>query len=226
MTTGMITPSNYYEEIGLTSPPETSEKDQSQLGLADFMNLLVTELTHQDPFKPMENSEMATQVSQFATVSGINDLNTSFSDLRSALTSNQALQAANLVGRHVLVASSNGVLAPDEPLQGQLDLASSAGDVRIRITNSAGELVRELPLGTHEAGEVTFRWDGYNDAGDYAGDGLYQISALATVDDAEMALPVYVAADVQSVSLGGSEGIVLNLGQLGQVSMNDVVEIQ
>ncbi|MES9975035.1 MAG: flagellar hook capping FlgD N-terminal domain-containing protein, partial [Candidatus Thiodiazotropha sp.] len=97
-----------YEDIGLTNNSIKQEKEQGQLGLEDFMQLLVTELTHQDPFKPMENSEMATQVSQFATVSGIDDLNNSFNELRSALTSDQALQAANLVGRDVLVESSVG----------------------------------------------------------------------------------------------------------------------
>jgi flagellar basal-body rod modification protein FlgD len=69
--------SNYetYVNLGLTAPEE-SDASSSQLGLEDFMNLLVTELTHQDPTKPMENTELATQVSQFATVSGIGDLNT------------------------------------------------------------------------------------------------------------------------------------------------------
>jgi flagellar basal-body rod modification protein FlgD len=226
MTTGIVNTYNHYEDIGLVNNTTTEEKEQGQLELEDFMNLLVTELTHQDPFKPMENSEMATQVSQFATVSGIGDLNDSFNDLSAALTSNQALQAANLVGRDVLLESSMGVLAEDEALQGSVVLPASASDVRVRITNSAGELVRELQLGTHEAGQVAFSWDGYNDAGDYAGDGLYSVNATASVDDAEMAPSVLVSARVESVNLSGQNGIQLNLDGLGQVSMNDVVQIQ
>jgi flagellar basal-body rod modification protein FlgD len=217
---------NLYEEIGLTNSTVQEEEDQSQLGLEDFMNLLVTELTHQDPFKPMENSEMATQVSQFATVSGIDDLNDSFSELRNALTSDQALQAANLVGREVLVESNIGSLADAEPLTGSVVLPSSATNVRVMITNESGELVRELQLGTHEAGQVAFSWDGYDDAGDYAGDGLYQVSAVAVVDDVEMAPSTLVSAQVESVNLGGSEGVLLNLNGLGQISMNDVAQIQ
>ena len=226
MTTGIADSYNHYEEIGLVNNQNTENKDQGQLGLEDFMNLLVTELTHQDPFKPMENSEMATQVSQFATVTGIEDLNTSFSDLRAALTSDQALQAANLVGREVLVPSDVGVLSSDEPLQGNVFLPSSASNVRVRITNSSGELVRELELGMHEAGEIAFSWDGYDDAGDYAGDGVYQISASATVDDEDVAPAVLVNAEVESVTLGGPSGIYLDLGELGKVAMNDVLQIQ
>ncbi|MCU7861396.1 MAG: flagellar hook assembly protein FlgD [Candidatus Thiodiazotropha sp. (ex Lucinoma kastoroae)] len=217
---------NLYEDIGLATNAPAKEKQQGQLGLEDFMNLLVTELTHQDPFKPMENSEMATQVSQFATVSGIDDLNASFNELRSSLTSDQALQAANLVGRDVLVESHVGSLANGESLQGSVNLPASASNVRVMITDRSGALVRELQLGTHEAGQVAFSWDGYDDAGDYMGDGLYQVSAVANVDDAEMAPAVLVAAEVESVKLGGPGGIQLNLDGLGQISMNDVVQIQ
>ncbi|MCU7816821.1 MAG: flagellar hook assembly protein FlgD [Candidatus Thiodiazotropha sp. (ex Rostrolucina anterorostrata)] len=217
---------NLYEDIGLATNAPAKEKQQGQLGLEDFMNLLVTELTHQDPFKPMENSEMATQVSQFATVSGIDDLNASFNELRSSLTSGQALQAANLVGRDVLVESHVGSLANGESLQGSVNLPASASNVRVMITDHSGALVRELQLGTHEAGQVAFSWDGYDDAGDYMGDGLYQVSAVANVDDAEMAPAVLVAAEVESVNLGGPGGIQLNLDGLGQISMNDVVQIQ
>ncbi|MCG8488983.1 MAG: flagellar hook assembly protein FlgD [Chromatiales bacterium] len=226
MTTGIVSAYNQYEDIGLVREPETNQSEQGQLGLEDFMNLLVTELTHQDPFKPMENSEMATQVSQFATVSGIGDLNDSFNDLRGALTSNQALQAASLVGRDVLVESNVGALSEGETVQGSLVLPASASNITLRVTNSAGELVRELPLGTHEAGNLSYSWDGYDDAGHYAGDGFYQITATASVDDAEMAPTVLVSAQVESVNLGGSGGIQLNLDGLGQVSMNDVVQIQ
>ncbi|MES9826978.1 MAG: flagellar hook assembly protein FlgD [Candidatus Thiodiazotropha sp.] len=215
-----------YEDIGLTNNSIKQEKEQAQLGLEDFMQLLVTELTHQDPFKPMENSEMATQVSQFATVSGIDDLNNSFNELRSALTSDQALQAANLVGRDVLVESSVGALANGEPLQGSVMLPSSAGNVRVLISDQSGALVRELQLGTHDAGQIAFSWDGYDDAGDYVGDGLYRISAIANVDDAEMAPSTLVSAEVESVNLGGPGGVQLNLGGLGQISMNDVAQIQ
>ncbi len=220
--------SNYdlYQDIGLTANSSQEKKEQGQLGLEEFMNLLVTELTHQDPFKPMENSEMATQVSQFATVSGIDDLNDSFEELRATLTSDQALQAANLVGRGVLVQSSVGSLTSSEPLQGYVDLPSAAGNLRVMVTDQTGALVRELELGTQEAGQVAFSWDGYDDNGSYVGDGVYQVSAVANVDDAEMAPGILISAEVESVSLGGPGGIQLNIGDLGQISMNDVVQIQ
>jgi len=64
-----------YESLGLTrnEPPKASNSELTQ---QDFMKLLVTELTHQDPSKPMDNNELATQISQFSVVAGIDKLNT------------------------------------------------------------------------------------------------------------------------------------------------------
>ncbi|EGW55979.1 flagellar hook assembly protein FlgD [Candidatus Endoriftia persephonae] len=212
-----------FSSLGFSATPQ--EPVDQGLEMEDFMNLMVTELTHQDPFKPMENTELATQISQFAAVSGIDDLNKSFTGLSSSITSDQALQAANLLGRQVLVPSSAGWFGSGDTLKGSIELPSNASNVTLRITNSNGALVRELELGSHEGGALAFSWDGYDDQGDFAGSGLYQVTAQATVDGAEMAPAVHVAAEVESVSLGGSGGVRLNLVGLGQVSMNDVKEI-
>ena len=190
------------------------------------MNLLVTELTHQDPMKPMDNAELASQISQFSVVSGIDQLNNSFNGLSSTMTSDQALQAANLVGHEVTVTSNAGWLSQGGTIQGAVDLPTSAANVRVRISDGTGALVRELELGSHEAGELAFTWDGYSDNGDYMPAGIYQVSAQATVDDVEMAPNLLVTAQVESVSMGGADGIRLNLQGLGQVSMNNVTQIQ
>ncbi|MEJ2609218.1 MAG: flagellar hook assembly protein FlgD [Candidatus Thiodiazotropha sp.] len=225
MTTS-INANNYYEEIGLSPVATEDVTNHGELGLEDFMNLMITELSNQDPTKPMENTEMATQISQFATVSGIGDLNNSFNELSSSLTSNQALQAANLVGRDVLVESDRGILNASDPLRGSVYVPASASNIQLRITNSSGELVHEISLGTQSEGLTEYRWDGFNDAGDYAGDGIYEVSAVATVDGEEIAPAVLVSSEVESVSIGGSHGLWIDLGELGQVSMADVLKIQ
>lgn len=218
------TNSDLFTELGLAKDRQPTPRNDG-LKLDDFMNLMVTELTHQDPFKPMENTELATQISQFATVSGIDDLNSSFSTLSSTLTSDQALQAATLVGHEVLVASNLGRLTDSGNLSGSIDLPAAASNVRLRVTDASGALVRELELGSHEAGQLAFNWDGYDDRGDYMPAGLYQVSATASVDGAEMAPSLLVSAQVESVSMGGSGGVRLNLSGLGQISIDDVAQI-
>jgi flagellar basal-body rod modification protein FlgD len=213
-----------YANLGLTAAEE-SNQSSSQLGLEDFMNLLVTELTHQDPTKPMENTELATQVSQFATVSGIDELSTSFEDFSNNMLSQQTIQAAGLVDREVQIESYLGVLPSGGSLNGSVYLPASGSSVNLKITDSSGALVRELSLGQHEEGMVEFSWDGINDSGEHVEPGKYTLSASAEIDGEETALSTLVNATVDSVSIGSNSGVLVNLEGLGLVSINDVLEI-
>ena len=218
------TENDIYQSLGLNR--DVSEPDNDQLGMQDFMNLMVTELTHQDPFKPMENSELATQISQFAAVSGIEDLNTSFDGFASNITSSQTLQAASLVGHDVLIPSSTAYLANGGMVEGKVNLPSSASNVTVRITDRSGALVRELNLGMHEAGELAYSWDGSDDHGEFAPEGSYQVSVQASIGGEKVTMESLINARVDSVSLNApGQPISLNLQGLGAFSFNDVVQI-
>ncbi len=217
--------SNYdvYAGLGLTANQEA--ESHNQLGIEDFMNLLVTELTHQDPFKPMENSEMATQISQFATVSGIDDLNSSFDNFATSMLAEQTIQATSLVGHEVMIESYLGVLPSGGSLTGGVYLPASGSNVKVQISDKTGALVREISLGQQEQGIAQFSWDGFTDTGDYAAPGQYTITATATIEDADQGLSTMVYANVDSVSIGSSSGVLVNLEGLGLVSIDDVLEL-
>ena len=219
------TDSDLFKTLGLSRELQQDSNDK-QLQLEDFLELMITELTHQDPFKPMENSELATQISQFATVSGIEELNDSFTGLSGNLLSDQSLQAANLVGHDVLVPTDSGYLPPGGSLAGVVGLDSSASDVRVRITDATGALVREIGFGTQPAGELNFSWDGMTDSGEFAAPGRYRVSAEAEVDGEAFAPYLLTRARVDSVSIGsGGQGMALNLAGLGAVAYDDIAEI-
>jgi flagellar basal-body rod modification protein FlgD len=218
--------SNYeiYSNLGLTGGQE-AEKKHNELGLEDFMNLLITELTHQDPTKPMENTELATQISQFATVSGIDDLNNSFDDFAGSMLAEQSIQAAGLVGHEVMIESYLGVLPSGGSLEGGVYLPAAGSNVKVQISDKTGALVREISLGQQPQGIAQFVWDGTTDNGDFAAPGQYTITATATIDEADQGLSTMVYADVESVSIGGDSGVLVNLQGLGLVSMDDILEI-
>ncbi len=214
-----------YAALGLGGST-TETQSSNELQMQDFLDLMVTELTHQDPFKPMENSELGSQISQFATVSGIDKLNESFSGLQSSLLSDQALQAANLVGREVLVPTSVGYLENGGSINGVVGLDASAANVTVRVSSATGELIREISLGTQDKGEVNFSWDGFDDAGAAVPPGKYQISAHASVDGESINPYTLMAASVESVSIGApGQPLALNLLGLGTISFSDVAEI-
>ena len=158
-----VSDSQLFQDLGLSKTSET--QNTGELGQQDFLKLMVTQLKNQDPFKPMESGDFLTQIAQFGTVSGVQDLQKSFQDFSSNLFSSQTLEAASLIGREVTVPADQGIYVEGEGLRGAIDLPISANDVTLNVYSASGELVRTMHMGQHESGMLSFEWDGMDDAG-------------------------------------------------------------
>ncbi len=196
---------------------------KAEMGQEDFLTLMTAQLKHQDPFKPMENGEFLGQIAQFSTVSGIEALNKSFSGLSSSLQSNQALQAAQLVGHGVLVPATQAVVQTGETIAGAADLPASGRGV-VEVLDSAGQLVQTIDLGTQPAGLNYFQWDGLDSSGNAAPTGRYQFRARVETGTSSQSADLLLVGGVSSVSLG-SNGIQLNLPGMDPVSFSAVRQI-
>jgi flagellar basal-body rod modification protein FlgD len=64
----------------------------------DYMNLLITQLRNQNPLEPMDNNQMASQLSQLASLEQLEQINGNF---EKALAAVEISQAATLVGKRV-----------------------------------------------------------------------------------------------------------------------------
>ncbi|PCI66159.1 MAG: flagellar hook capping protein [Piscirickettsiaceae bacterium] len=218
---------NTLQSLGLTSPTQTDKnKSSSDLGQGDFLKLMVVQLENQDPLDPQDSGEFLGQLAQFSTVTGIETLNTSFSDFASSIANDQALQAANIVGRKVTVPLQAGILTDGGTIEGELSLPASSPDVSIKITDQSGQLIKSINLGSQAAGPVPFVWDGLKQDGSAAPAGVYSVDAEARIDGQNFDLDTQLVADVESVTLGGvGGGLKLNLVGLGSVDFSNVTRI-
>ena len=208
--------------LGLGIPQ--GKKDE-ELGQEAFLQLMITQLKNQDPFKPMESGEFLGQLAQFGTVSGLAGLQTSFDSLAGSLVSSQALQAAGLVGRSALVESSAASLEAAEGIDGAIDLPAASGAVRLFIRDATGEVVREVDLGARSAGLVPFAWDGVTDDGTPAPAGRYTFAAEFQSGNEMEAATTLVSAPVDSV-LFGADGFSVQLRGIGELPFGAVREIR
>jgi len=200
-------------------------KKKEELGQAEFMRLLVAQLNNQDPTKPMDNFEFLSQIAQFSTVSGIQDMQTSLSGLGESMVSTRAIQASSLVGRDVICASNQALYVPGDEIEGVVAMPVAASGVQIQVSDSAGQLVKVLDIGNVDAGIHKFSWDGLLDDGTSIASGNYQVIASGLVDGAVEALPAFASARVTSVSIGaGGSEISLNLDGGDSVSYADVLQ--
>jgi flagellar basal-body rod modification protein FlgD len=188
-----------------------------------FMKLLIAQMQNQDPLNPLDNAEVTSQMAQLSTVTGITQLNTTLTSLQSSLTSNQTLQAADMIDHGVLVSGSAVTLSSSVGAMG-VTLADAADTVTATISDSSGNVVKTISLGAQSAGTLSFTWDGSTDSGTTASDGNYTFSVEASNSGTSVTATTLSYGTVNSVS-AGSSGVTLNVGNVGSVSVSDVVQI-
>jgi flagellar basal-body rod modification protein FlgD len=217
---------NPYSGLGVATLETAATPKKQGLGQEEFLKLMTTQLTHQDPTKPMQNGEFLSQMAQFGTVSGIQDLQQLFKDFSTSISSDQALQAASLVGRYVSAPSDEGLLAAGGEIKGKIELHSSSPNVNVKILDTTGDIVKIIPLGGHSAGSVPFTWNGMDSNNVPAHPGVYKIQVEAGIDGVNTVLKPEIASQVESVSMGsGTNGVQVNLKGLGTVSFNQIKQI-
>ncbi|BBU95421.1 MULTISPECIES: flagellar hook assembly protein FlgD [Providencia] len=88
------------------------KKSQSDDMRDTFLKMIVTQMQNQDPTKPMENTDLTSQLAQIATLESMNKLSDSVSGISQQIGSGQSLQATQLVGKGVLIPRNEIILAP------------------------------------------------------------------------------------------------------------------
>ncbi len=201
-----------------TSSSTTSETSDM------FMELLIAQLQNQDPTDPTDTSEYMSQIATLTQVETTLSLSDSLDELSTQLsTSQKALQASSLVGQNVYVASDTAELDENGTIEGAYVLDTSATDVRYTVYDSNGNEVDSVSLGSQTAGTLNFSWDG----SDYGAD-TYTIvveAATSTSGGSYEQLQAYLAQNVNSVTLGTSGSSLTINTDIGQFSMDDVIQI-
>ncbi len=122
----------------------TAATGQSAFGL-DFQSLLqiiLTQLTYQDPLKPMDNFEFVSQLAQFSQLQQTQTLNDQITTL---LTTQATVQATSLLGRTVDLATGSDATTITQ--SGTVTAVSlSSGTPQITIQTTGGQTVANLPL--------------------------------------------------------------------------------
>jgi flagellar basal-body rod modification protein FlgD len=183
--------------------PQTKPKASKELGQDAFLQLMLTQFRNQDPLKPQDPSEFLSQLAQVSSVQGISEMNKSIATLADSLYAGQALQASTVVGRNVLAPSDSATIAAGGGLEGAVNLPASTQSGFVRVLDSSGALVREIPLGARAAGLASFEWDGRTNTGQAAPAGTYTVVAGYRSGSQEVAADTYLSKRVASVSIGG-----------------------
>ncbi|MGD8429212.1 MAG: flagellar hook assembly protein FlgD [Ectothiorhodospiraceae bacterium] len=206
---------------------DSPSKPSSEVGQEDFLKMMITQLKNQDPMNPTDSAQFMSQIAQFTTASGMNELQGSFKEFQQDMQTSESLRAASLVGRDVLVDSDQGYLPSDGELAGTVRIPSSVENLTVSITDDAGQVVRSMKLGQQPAGDLPFTWDGKLADGTPMPAGRYHLSAQTSINGEPMSLQTLANAEVQSVSMSRSgKSPTLHLKGLGELNLAAVRQVK
>ena len=100
---------------------------QQDLGKDDFLKILITQLQHQDPTKPMEDREFIAQMAQFSSLEQMTNMSTQFTELSATL---KGAQAMNLIGRNV------EIIQGDSFIQGSVEAVTGGAFPQLLVNGA------------------------------------------------------------------------------------------
>lgn len=205
-----------------------SGSQSADLGREDFLLLLVTQLSNQDPLNPMDGQEFAAQLAQFSSLEQLVTMNDSIAqngEINGLLAQSiNSGVASGLIGKEIEANGNALQLKEGATNKLRFDLGEAAATVSIEIFNEAGVKVRTIENGQRAAGEQDYVWDGTDDEGKKLATGNYTFEVKASdAEGNDIGVTTYTRGLVDRVSFG-RDGILLWIGQTS-IAMGDVSSV-
>jgi len=192
-----------------------------QLGQNEFLKLMLAQMQNQDPFKPQDPTAFISQLAQFSTVTGIQNMQGSVEGLADSLRSTQVLNGTSLVGREILAPGTEVSIEAGGKAKGSVDIPKGSASVDILVKDDSGALVRRFTL-KPDAGLQEFEWDGNDGSGNPVAGGKYKIEVIAGIAGQNISLDPLLNSRVASVTIDPKNGSLTLNTNTGAVPITDV----
>jgi flagellar basal-body rod modification protein FlgD len=182
-----------------------SASSMADLGSEDFLRLLITELTNQDPLEPMENQDLLNQISSIRDI----EASTTLTESLRMLTGQQRFSSASsLIGRYV-------TSVPDA------DGAVMRGSVVGIRFDADGQPMLQLEGGV----EISIGQVATIESPERAAEALIGLVVVG-VDQRDPADPKVVEGQVTSVKTGAGGEVMLELDSGDDLRFRDFVSVK
>lgn len=139
----------------------TAAKDPSQLGRDQFLELLVSQLKHQDPLNPMQPDAFAAQLAQFSSVEQLTKLNAAFAAQQAATAARDTLDrtalGSSLIGKHVVAEGDQLTVGANGAASFRVDVGGTGGRATLKLLDAGGKTVATRQLGAVAGGAQVVR---------------------------------------------------------------------
>jgi flagellar basal-body rod modification protein FlgD len=105
---------------GAASTDKNGVRDLKDLDINQFLQLMITELTHQDPLNPMDNTQLVQQIGELRSIAASDQLT---GTLQSLQTQQSLTTASSLIGKKVTALTTD-----NQNITGKVDSVTVEAD--------------------------------------------------------------------------------------------------
>lgn len=206
-----------------SASPVVTQGRGDDLGKEDFLQLMVTQMTQQDPLNPQDGTEYVAQLAEFSGLERMLNMEKAMGNMVLAASSTNSTLAVGFIGKDIKMTGDSFHLGADR--QAKIDFTTDKAAVAtVSIKNEDGTIVRtfEVPA---KAGENAVTWDGLDDEGVPVEEGKYTVEVTASTSEGEdVGVKTEAIQRVKAVSFtNGYPELVLENGE--KVSLAEVSEV-
>jgi len=202
---------------------QTSAPDEI-LGKNDFLNLLVTQLQHQDPLNPAESTEFTAQLAQFSSLEQLSNINDNLKNMELFQTSVTNSQAVSYIGKEITARGNTVQLESGQPAECHFELADNAALAVISVYDANGGFVTSFETGPLNFGRQSAAWDGTDRDGNLAGPGIYRFEVQAVdTNNQDLSVTPMISAVVSGVSFKDQTASLIT--GLQTIAIDDVIAV-
>jgi flagellar basal-body rod modification protein FlgD len=194
------------------------------LGKNDFLNLLVTQLQHQDPLNPADSTEFTAQLAQFSSLEQLNNINDNLKNMELFQTSMTNSQAVSYIGKEITAKGNTVQLESGRPAECQFELEANAALATISVYNVNGGFVKSFETGPLNSGRQSAAWDGTDRNGSPVSAGLYRFEVQAVdADNQGVSVTPLMRSVVTGVSFKDQTASLIT--DLQTIAIDDVIAV-
>lgn len=197
-----------------------------ELGKQEFLQLLTTQLSQQDPLNPQDGTEFVAQLAQFTSLERLVNLEQGLDNVAAASLASNSTLAASLIGKSVRVEGDQFNIGPESSGQLAFSFEGDPSEVTIDILDSEGNVVDTRTTGGGP-GLNTYHYNGMTGGENPVrlNPGTYRYRITATDEKGDtMTAKTYTMQEINAVNFKDfTPMLVLGNGQ--EKPLGEVVEV-
>ncbi len=205
--------------------PREKNLGSDSLGKHQFLQLLMAQIQHQDPLNPMDDKQFVAQMAQFSSLEQLTNIDDGVKELNGNFQRKDMMSAVSFLGKEVKADGYSISKAGNTVGKVFYGFDQPVHNLYVNIFDEFGNLIHTDELGSRQAGNYEYVWDGKNWDDAPQPDGVYQVAIGAeTIEGESVQVDTSVSGTVSGVAaedgqhyLPLTDGRVLNFLDVNEV---------